>query len=212
MKTSRLVIVGAGGFGREVISWATHSLQAGASPPLRGYLLDAGFPGLDASYGLSRLGGLDDFEPEVGDACIVAVAEPASKRQMVGRLRARGVTFASLIHPTAVLAKTAVLGEGCVVCPFAIVSADAVVGEFVTINSMSSLGHDSRVGNYSTLSAHIDITGGVRVGEDVFIGSGARLLPGITVGNAAKVGAGAVVVRSIKDGTTVYAIPAKRLC
>ena len=212
MDTMNWVVVGAGGLGKEVICWADHAVRLGVAPPIRGYLVDNGYPPLDPSYNLPRLGGLEDYDPLPGDSCLVAVGDPMLKRQIVQRLLARGAKFASLIHPTAVLAKTAVLGQGCIIYPYAIVSADAVLGDFVTVNSLSGIGHDSKVGAYSTLSAHVDITGGVTVGESVFFGSGARVLPGLSVGHEAKVGAGSVVVRSVPVGATVYTNPARRLC
>ncbi len=212
MEAMHWVIVGAGGFSREVICWAEDAMCNGAAPQIRGYLVDRQYERLSPSYGLPWLGGLDDYISEPGDTCLLAVSDPAIKRQMVRRLQARGATFSSLIHPSAVVARTALLGEGCIVCPHALVSADVVLGDFITVNAMSSIGHDSRVGAYSTLSGHVDITGGVTVAESVFFGSGARVLPGLGVGHEAKVGAGAVVMRSVQAGVTVYTSPARKLC
>jgi len=212
MDTSQLVVVGAGGFGQEVVSWAEHAHQAGTAPPIRGYLLDHGYPRMDAAFGLSWLGELDEYTPNPGDACLLAVSDVAVKRRMVERLKARGASFYTLIHPTAVIARTARMGEGCVICPLATLSASVVFGDFITLNSYSGIGHRSQVGSYTTLSAHVDITGDVTVGESAFFGSGARVLPGLNVGKDAKVGAGAVVMRSVPAGATVYTSPARRLC
>jgi sugar O-acyltransferase (sialic acid O-acetyltransferase NeuD family) len=211
MVSKHLVVVGVGGFGREVICWAENAACDGAAPPIRGYLLDDGYPLLSAAYGLAWLGGLDAYVPICGDVCVVAVSDPVAKRQIVSRLQARGATFTSLVHPSAVIAKTAVLGVGCIVCPQSLLSADVTLGDFITVNAMSSIGHDSKIGAFTTLSAHVDITGRVTVGESAFFGSGARVLPGLTVGNEAKVGAGAVVMRSICAGVTVYTNPARKL-
>lgn len=212
MESKHLVIVGAGGFSREVICWAEDARGNGGAPPIRGYLVDSQYERLSPSYGLPWLGGLDDYIFEPGDACLLAVSDPAIKRQMVRRLQARGAIFSSLIHPSAVVARTALLGEGCIVCPHALISADVVLGDFTAVNAMSSIGHDSQVGAYSTLSGHVDITGGVTVAESVFFGSGARVLPRLRVGHEAKVGAGAVVMRSVQSGVTVYTSPARKLC
>ena len=211
MDISQLVIIGAGGFSREVICWAEDAARAGTAPPIRGYLVDPEFPGISPTYGLPRLAGLDDYSPVPGDGCVIAVSDPGIKRDMVQRLRSRGAWFATVVHPTAVVARTAVLGEGVVVCPHAGIAPDTVLGDFVTFNAMSTLGHDSRLGDYSTLSGHVDITGWVTVGEGVFFGSGARVLPGLTIGNGARIGAGAVIVRSVPEQTTMYTSPARRL-
>jgi sugar O-acyltransferase (sialic acid O-acetyltransferase NeuD family) len=116
-----------------------------------------------------------------------------------------------LIHPSAVVARTAILGEGVVVCPHAFVSADAVVGDLCAINGSSSIGHDVKLGSFATLSAHVDLTGWVNVDECVFFGSGARVLPKVQIGRGARIGAGAIVMRSVPADAVVYAPPSKRL-
>lgn len=211
MTTKTLVIVGAGGFSREVICWAEHAQGVHSETKIRGYLVDEQYPKLASNYGLAWLGGVDDYEPQPDEACLLAISDPAAKQQLVARLRASGAKFATLVHSSAVIAKTATIGEGCIVCPHALVSADVTLGEFVTINAMSSVGHDSTVGAYSTLSAHVDITGGVAVGNLSFFGSGSRVLPKLRIGRNAKVGAGATVMRSVAEGCTVYTAPARKL-
>jgi sugar O-acyltransferase (sialic acid O-acetyltransferase NeuD family) len=211
MEFESLVIAGAGGFCREVVCWVGDAARVESLPPIRGYLVDPQFERLATHYGLSWLGGLDDYEPLPNEACVLAVSDPNLKRQMVQRLLARGARFATVVHPTAVVAKTATVGTGSIICPFALVSADVVLGEFVTVNAMSSIGHDSKLGAFTSLSAHVDVTGGVTVGEAVFFGSGARVLPKLTVGNSSKIGAGAVVMRSMAAGVTVYTNPARKL-
>lgn len=212
MISGQLVIVGAGGFSQEVISWAEHAQQAGTAPPIRGYLLDSTYDRLGPEYGVPWIGEPDDYNPEPGDACLLAVSDVQAKRQLVKRMKARGARFGTLIHPTAVIARTARIGEGCIICPLAALSAAVLLGDFVTVNGYSGIGHHSTVGSYSTLSSHVDITGNVAVGESVFFGSGARVLPGLKIGNDAKIGAGAVVMRSVQASVTVYTSPARKLC
>jgi UDP-3-O-[3-hydroxymyristoyl] glucosamine N-acyltransferase len=112
----------------------------------------------------------------------MAIANPESKRRVAAELQAMGARFVTVVHPSAVIAGSARLGEGVTVCPFSLVSADAIVGDFVAINTMSSVGHDVQLGAFSTLSAHVDLTGRVKVGEGVFFGTGAKVLPGLKIG------------------------------
>lgn len=207
----QLVIIGAGGFSQEVICWAEHAHSADQLPPIKGYLLDSRYELLPAEYGIPWLGDIDGYTPELGDACLLAIGEISAKKNIVSRLKARGAKFATLIHPTAIVTRTAKLGEGCILCPYATVSAGVTLGDFVGLNGYSGIGHGSSVGAYTTISSHVDITGNVTVGEGVFVGSGARVLPNLQVGNGAKVGAGSIVMRSVKPGVTVVAAPAKKL-
>lgn len=206
----RLILVGAGSFGRELINWAYDVAEQGGSA-FSGYL-DATRDALAGSaYALPWLGTPDDFAPQSGDQFVLAIADPAAKEAVAGKLRARGAHFARLVHPTAVVARTAVLGEGVVLCPHSLVSADARIGDFVAVNAMSSVGHDVVVGEYTTLSGHVDLTGFVQVGTGCFFGTGAKVLPKVKIGSRAKIGAGATVMRAVPEGAVMYAMPAKRL-
>jgi sugar O-acyltransferase (sialic acid O-acetyltransferase NeuD family) len=204
---TQYVIVGGGGFGREVACWAV----AAGSGRVVGFLDDEAKDAARFPNGIPYLGTIASYTPREGQQLLLAIGGTDAKRALVASLRARGAKFASYLHPTAVVAMTASLGAGVVLCPYAVVSANAVVGEFVTINIHSSVGHDVTLGAYATLSAHVDLTGGVTVGEGATLGSGASVLPGRRVGAGATVGAGAVVMRNVPERATVYAAAAKQL-
>jgi sugar O-acyltransferase (sialic acid O-acetyltransferase NeuD family) len=210
--TDRVIIVGGGGFGRELISMATDAHRAGLLPPVGGYLDDAGdvlkqFP----HYDLPWLGKIDDYQPQPGDLFTLAIGSPKGKRALSDRLKVRGARFAQVIHPTSLTSPTCRMGEGVVIATFTGPGIDTRIGAFVTINSFSSIGHDASIGDFTTLSGHVDVLGGAEVGADVFIGSTASILPGVRIGDGANIGAGSIVYRSVKPGATVYAPPAKLL-
>lgn len=207
----RWILVGAGRFARELICWAEDTAEQRGTPPVTGFL-DESAGALDGfSYQLSYCGAIEAYQPQRNDRLLMAIGDPVEKRRVAHMLKQRGAQFATLVHPSAVVARTARLGEGVVLCPHALVSADAVVGDLVAINAASSIGHDVVLGAYSTLSAQVDLTGGVQVGECCFFGSGARVLPRITVGAEARIGAGAVVMRKVAPGAVMYAAPARKL-
>jgi sugar O-acyltransferase (sialic acid O-acetyltransferase NeuD family) len=209
--TGTLTLVGGGAFARELINWAADATRAGSAAPVTAFL-DQSAGALDGfPYDLAWRGTIEDYAPAADEQLVVAIADPEAKRRVVELLRARGARFARLVHPTAVIAGSARLAEGVVVCPLALVSADAQVGDFVAINAMSSVGHDVRLGAYSTLSAHVDLTGGVVVGECCFFGTGAKVLPGVRIGERSRIGAGTVIMRPVKPESVMYAPPAKRL-
>ena len=207
-----IIIVGAGGFGRELCCWIEDMLDK-AHQRIGGFLDDtlAPAPALNERYPYRLLGAIDSYRLQAGDVFVIAIGDPAAKLRIAKALQQKGAAFFTIVHPTARLARTARLGIGVVICPFALVSADSTVGDFVTINSYSSIGHDASVGSGTTLSCHVDITGGVSIGDAAFFGSGARVLPKLRVGDHATVGAGAVVMRKVEASTTVYAMPAKKL-
>jgi sugar O-acyltransferase (sialic acid O-acetyltransferase NeuD family) len=208
---TRLILVGAGSFGRELINWAEDIAAANDGPAFSGFLDGNPLVLEGRPYDLPWLGTPDEYVAQPGDLLVLGIADPATKRALVEKLRAKGANFARLVHPTAVVARTAVLGQGVVLCPHSLVSAESVLGDFVSVNALSSVGHDVDVGAYTTLSGHVDLTGFVTVGEGSFFGTGAKVLPNVKVGARAKIGAGATIMRGVPDDATMYILPAKRM-
>ncbi len=207
----RLILVGCGAFARELINWVQDLVDLGKSKPITGFL-DASPDALDGfAYQIPWFGRIDEYTPEPGDQLLMAIGDPKAKKELFSSLKSKGATFAQMIHPSAVVARSAKLGEGVVVCPLSFVSADANVGDLCAINGNASVGHDVKLGAFSTLSSHVDLTGWVQVEECVFFGSGARVLPKVKIGFGARVGAGAVVMRSVPTEAVMYGQPAKKL-
>lgn len=207
----RLLIVGAGGFGRELFHWVQQHPDHGAKWRLGGFLDDR--PG--ALDGFSRdpgiVGSIADYRPSPGDLLICGLGLPRSKKAVVDPLVARGAEFLTFVHPSAVVGGHVELGAGTVVCPGAVLTSDIRVGRFVTVNNCATIGHDAVVGDYTSLSCHADITGFCKVGEGVFFGSHGGMIPSTSVGDWALVGAGSMVIMAVPPGATVVGVPAKRI-
>jgi sugar O-acyltransferase (sialic acid O-acetyltransferase NeuD family) len=208
-----LLIVGAGGFGREIFSWATDMINAQkATWAITGFLDDDANALEGYNYPISILSSLDNYTVGPNDTFVCAVGDPATKEKIIAKLKAKGAkNFATIVHPTAVLGYNVQLGEGVILCPMVVINADAKLGDFVTVNNQSNVGHNSTVGQYTQISGYCDITGGVTIGEKAFFGSSVAVLPGTKIGNNVIVGAGSVVVRRVEDDSTVFGNPAKKI-
>lgn len=209
MAGTRLILAGGGGFGRELASWTDHCHAAGIVPALAGFIDDR--PDAMAGHDTPWLGGFGDYRVLPGDLFLLSVGNPVTKAKMVESLRERGGQFARLIHPSAILGRNCVHGEGVIMAPFSMNTADTKLGDFVTILSFSGLGHDASADAFTTISSHVDVMGGASLGKRVLVGSGARIMPKVKVGDAAIIGAGSLVLRNVKAGATMFATPAKRL-
>lgn len=207
----QLVIIGAGGFGREVFAWAEQADEFHREWTIKGFI-DDDPTALDAFKISARiLGNIEDYPVQSDDVFVCAIGNVAPKRRCVEAIRARGGVFARVTHRTAVVGQRVRLGAGVILCPHAVVSCDATLGDFVSINLHSTVAHDAVIGDFTQVHCHADITGGVQVGRDVVVGSHASILPRLSVGDGATVGAGAVVVRDVPAGVTVFGNPAKIL-
>lgn len=179
---SSVVIAGTGGFSLEVFDYvAFHASNGG--PPVAGFIdprADATPPvGVDLPY----LGSLDAFQPQSGQAVIVAIGSVAWRSEALRRLWARGVHTPAFVDERALLSPGATVGKGAIVCPMSIVNRGAEVGEGVLINVHCSVGHGARVGDHSILSPYAALNGNSGVGEGCFLGTRATIYPGIRIGD-----------------------------
>ena len=207
-----LHIIGAGGFGSEVLQYAMDIEEAGLSDwKIAGFLDDdldslAGY-----SCGYKVLGTVKDHAICGDNVYICAIGDPRMKLAICRGFLGGGANFTNIVHPKAYVGRNCKMGVGVVLCPSSSVTADATLGNFVTVNLYSSCGHDSIINDGCTLSPSCDVTGFAQLGEGVFMGSHAVVCPGVKIEDYARVGAGAVVIRDVLRATTVVGVPAREV-
>lgn len=179
-----LVVVGAGGFGAEVVHYLRNHLAATTAPyRLAGVADDhVQTPAQTQVAGAPFLGTVDDAATLGPCRFVVASGTPRFRRETIERLRTAGHALYTLIHPTALVAPDAVIGEGSIVAPYAIVNARAKVGVGCVLNVFCSVGHDASVGDHSVLSPYAALNGWSSVGESCFLGTRATLFPKVNLG------------------------------
>ena len=209
MNQGRIIITGAGGFGREVASWCLDSF---------GYKTNLAFID-DTKTGFISLGAhkfpviskLNAYMRKPEDKLLMGLADPYAKNRIADDFKKRDIQFSTFIHRSVICSPGAKIGEGTVVCPNCVLSDNVNLGKFITLNLCCTVGHDVDLGDYNTLSSHVDIMGGCKVGKFVFWGSGSRIIPEKVVGNGCKIGAGALVMHNISELKTIYCTPSKTL-
>jgi len=205
-----IVIVGAGAFGREVYLWAKDSFSEDQYR-IKGFLDDN--PRILNNYNMDIgiIGNLDGYEIKQQDRFIFAIGDIDIKKHLVAKLKEKGARFLTLIHPTAIVANTAKIDQGVVICPFVIVSDHAQLGDFVMMNAYSTCGHDVKVGKYCILSPYAIVTGFGILEDEVFLGTHATVIPGKRVGCKSKVSANSVVMTDVSANRTIIGVPGKAI-
>jgi len=157
------------------------------------------------------LGSPDSLEPRPSDGLVLAIGIRGVRRQVAERLAARGARFLSLVHPSAIVADTAVVGPGTVICPYAVVSDNVRLGRFVLVNYHASLGHDASAGDFTILSPYATLGGAARIEADVFLALHVAVGPGVTVGARSSVAAGTVALHDVPAESLVFGVPGRHV-
>ena len=205
-----IVIVGAGGFSREVYYWAKDSFS-NDNFRIKGFLSYNKKDLNNFNLEVGIIGNDDDYKIRKNDRFIVAIGDIDIKKRAVDRLKKKGAKFISLIHPTAIIIPTAKIGEGVVICPYCLVSDDVKLDDFVMMNTYSSCGHDVQVGKYCILSPYVALNGFVTLENEVFLGTHATVISYKKVGFQAKISANSVVMRDVPPGYMVFGVPGKNI-
>lgn len=140
----------------------------------------------------------------------VAIGESDIRKSMMENLRSQGATFATLIHPSAIIGSRVEIGEGTVVMPGTVINAESVIGKGCIINTSSSVDHGCVLGDYVHVAVGAHLCGIVRAGDHTWIGAGAIVINGVNVCNDCMIGAGAVVIKNLKEAGTYVGVPAKK--
>lgn len=205
----KLLIVGAGGHAQVVADIALTLARTGKDIELVGFIDDNSSLWGKNILGAPVLGPTHMFPDSRFDAIIIGIGNNTLRRQLAQHWLQMGVEFATLIHPSAVVAQNVQIGVSTVLCAGAIVNTGSSIGNHVILNTACSVDHHNRIGDYVHIAPGAHVGGDVHVAEGSLIGIGAVIMPQRRVAAWATVGAGAVVTRHIEPNQTVVGIPAR---
>lgn len=162
--------------------------------------------------GIRVLGNFKDLVGLEGDICVFNclgnIRFIAQRIRYSIALKEKGFSFPRLIHPSAVLADNARIGDGTIICPLAVVNSQARVGFNTIVFSHTTVEHDVKIADNCYLSPQSVLCGKVVVEDNCYIGPGAILGAGVRVGRNSIIGAGSVVLEDVPEGVFYAGHPA----
>lgn len=209
-----LVVIGAGGFGRETAEAIRASNAAGATWRLLGYLDDD--PALAGSCidGVPVLGGISELADLPGASVVVCTGRPdsyLSRARIVKELDLPADRYATIVHPAAAVSASSRIGPGSVLLAAAVLTTAVRIGSHVAVMPHVTLTHDDVVADFATLASGVRLGGGVNIGENAYVGAGAMVRENRSVGCCALVGMGSVVLGDVPAGQVWTGVPARYL-
>ncbi|MCA9198628.1 MAG: acetyltransferase [Planctomycetales bacterium] len=196
--TNQITILGAGGHAKVVVDAARFTFDT-----IR--ILDDATVRIGSCVGGIRISGTT-ANALIGDLAIIAIGDNATRQRIASNIQC---SWTSVVHPTAVIAESAKLGDGTVVLAGCVVQADSRIGRHVILNTCSSVDHDCVIGDFVHICPGVHLPGNVTIGNGVLLGVSSTVLPGVRIGDGATVGAGAVVIDDVPPNVTVVGNPAK---
>jgi sugar O-acyltransferase (sialic acid O-acetyltransferase NeuD family) len=211
--TTPLVIIGCGGFGREVHDVVDAINELKPTWNLFGYLDDR--PDQVNVFRVESrnskiLGGTDWVMTAPKEVqFVIGIGTGKTRRIIDERLRSAGFTAASLVHPAATLGHDVRIQPGVVICAGVRATTNISLGRHVHLNINTTVGHDCTLDDYVTVNPLVAISGGVTVGTETMLGTHSAILQNLALGERSIIGAGSCVVKDVPDDTLVKGVPAR---
>ncbi len=206
-----LYIIGAGGFGREVL-WLVERINENKHEwDFQGFIDDNPKIWHSVIDGYEVLGGCEYLCSVGHDIWVVcAIGSSKIRKRVIEKIEACShIHFAVLIDPSVIKSDKVDIGDGAIICAGTIITVNVKVGKHNIINLDCTIGHDAVLEDFVTLYPSVNVSGLSKIGARTEMGTGAQTIQGIHVGCDTIVGAGAVIIRALPDKCTAVGIPAK---
>lgn len=208
-----LIIIGARGWGREVYAAFKEIPEIrNGEMDIKGFL-DSKADALDGLRGNYPpiIGSPEDYEVQDDEIFFVAMGDSNWRKHYADMMEAKGAHFITYVSPSSFINETALIGEGSFISGWCSVSDNVTLGKHVVLHSYTGIGHDAIVNDYSTLLSHVFLGGHTEIGKCSTMNPKSMIIPHKKIGNNVNVGAGSVVMRNVKDNTSVHGNPAKKI-
>jgi sugar O-acyltransferase (sialic acid O-acetyltransferase NeuD family) len=207
MNKENLVIIGSSGHAKVIIDIVEKQNKYNllglieSNPNLEKYVLGYRILGDESILSESQYKGVHLFIA-IGDNWVRHLVNQRISTQFPS------IKYATLIHPSAQIAKDVNIGEGVAIMAGAIVNSDSTIEDFAILNTKASIDHDGRLCAFASLAPDVTTGGNVTIGSFSAIGIGANVKHGIQIGSHCVIGGGSLVLKNIADNQIAFGVPA----
>jgi sugar O-acyltransferase (sialic acid O-acetyltransferase NeuD family) len=207
----KYLIVGASGFGREVLCCLLDSLRhQGIDPTDK--IAFAETAAFCADH--KQMNGypvlIQDEIDTTNYNVIIAISDPSIRKRIVESLPEHQ-SYHTLIHPSAVISEWVKIGIGAIVTAGVIMTTQITIGQHAHLNLQTTIGHDCVIGDYFTTAPGVRVNGNCTIGDAVYMGTNAMTKQGVSICSDTTIGMGAVVLKDIHESGTYIGCPAIKL-
>lgn len=210
-------IVGAGGYGREVIPLAAACFKEEISSGSAKLFFVVEGEVEESEINEYSVISLDEFLGLAGNRYFsIAIGQSMARERIAALCESRGAKAFSVFAENTVILDSNDIAEGAVLSPFVTITSNVKIGRHFHANIYSYVAHDCVIGDFVTFAPSVKCNGNVTIEDHAYIGTGASIIQGkknkpLTIGRGAVVGMGAVVTKSVPAGVTVVGNPARPL-
>ncbi|MDP5200724.1 acetyltransferase [Flavobacterium sp. DG2-3] len=144
------------------------------------------------------------------DCFILGIGDNSIRQNVASLIKNKKKTMLSLIHSSALISKSAKIGQGTFINKNVSVNACAIIGENSILNTGCIIEHECVLHDAVHVAPGAVLAGNVQVGERTFIGANAVVRQGIIIGKDVIIGAGSVVLKDVLDNEIWMGNPAKK--
>lgn len=204
-----LVIIGAGGVGRETAQLIEDINNRSREWNLLGFIDDNISIHGNVINGYKVIGDVDylnSYNKPVYAVC--SISNSQIKKSIIEKLKNDYISYTVLIHPTAVISKHSNIGHDVIIQAFCFISTNVIIEDHVQLNPYCGIGHDAIIKEYSSLYWNVNISGFVRINKGCLLGTKSTVIQGLSIGEWAVIGSNANVINDIPERATAVGNPA----
>lgn len=204
-----IIIIGSGAVAAEVSTYVDdiNNAVGKESISIKGFLDDSkdNFINNSKKYRFTapHLGTIDSYTFSAKENFVFGFANIAGRKTVLNKLVDKKLNFFTIIHPTAQVAASAILGTGNIIYPNCVIGPGAVIGNNNLITSFSFISHDCVIGD-NNFFATAGLSGNVNVGNHNFFGIRSVVIPGLKIGSDNILQAGMTIDKNVGDHETVF--------